>query len=186
MSNNYFKKYLIGCALLLMSLFYISAIAQETKPEAVVTDFLNVYNFSANKVAQLAEAIPADKYDWRPAEGIRSIREVILHSTAGNYFFGSILGATPPEGVDPQSLEKSEMRKEKVTAAFKKSLTIIQEALKKLTKEQLNEQIEFFGNKISKRQAMFGLGDHVAEHLGQLIAYARMNGVVPPWSKKTN
>jgi len=182
--NNYSNKHL--CGLMMLSLLFIcsNVMAQENETDAVINDFLNVYNFTTGKVAQLADAIPEDKYDWRPAEGIRSVREVVLHSTAGNYFFASFLGAVPPEGVDPRSLEKSGMSKAEAIAAFKASLEIVQQTLKKLSKKQLNEKVDFFGNQISKRQAVFGLGDHAAEHLGQLIAYARMNGVTPPWSKK--
>jgi uncharacterized damage-inducible protein DinB len=176
--SNIFKMFIILC------LVTIPALAQEKSAEPVVADFLNVYNFTTGKFAQLAGEFPEDKSDWRPAEGIRSVKEVVLHATAGNYFFGSYFGAAPPEGIDPRTLEKSDMSQEQAVAAFKASLSVVQGALNNLTKEQLEEKIDFFGNKITKRQTVLSLGDHAAEHLGQLIAYARSNGVVPPWSKK--
>lgn len=96
-----------------------------------------------------------------------------------------MIGAEIPEGVDPQSLEKSEMSKEEAIAALKESVAYVQNFLDTMTEEELNTKIDFFGNEITKRQVMFILGDHAAEHLGQLIAYARMNGVVPPWSQQS-
>ena len=184
MSHTFLKRYLTAIMLLFIVLLSVSAMAQENAPEAVVTDFLNVYSFTSDKVVQLVDAIPEDKFDWRPAEGIRSVKESVLHSTAANYFFGMMFGATTPEGVDPKTLEKSSMSKKEAIAALKQSVKTVQDALKKLSQTQLDEEIDFFGNKMSRRQTVFALGDHAAEHLGQLIAYARMNGVTPPWSKK--
>jgi len=171
--------------LFIMMLISVSVHAQDNT-DVVVSDLLNVYNYTTSKFAQLAQAIPDDKYDWRPAEGVRSVREVVLHATSGNYFFGSFFGATTPEDVDPRALEKTALSKEDAIAAFERSLTIIQDAAKMLSKEELNEKVDFFGNKITKRQTLFALSDHAAEHLGQLIAYGRINGVTPPWSKKSN
>lgn len=175
-----------AAVLMLASLSYNSAMAQESGTEAVVSDFLNVYNFSADKASRLANAFPDEKYDWRPAEGIRSVKESVLHIASANYFFGSMLGIETPEGIDPQSMEQSDMNKEEILNALKESVNHIQEELKNITEEEFNTKIDFFGNEITKRQAMFILGDHMSEHLGQLIAYARMNGVVPPWSQSAN
>lgn len=184
-NKNTLSNLFVALGFLLISLTFISAKVHENASDAVVTDFLNVYNTTTDKAAQLADAIPVEKFDWRPAEGIRSVRESVLHVASGNYFFGSMIGAEIPEGVDPQSLEKSEMSKEEAIAALKESVAYVQNFLDTVTEEELNTKIDFFGNEITKRQVMFILGDHAAEHLGQLIAYARMNGVVPPWSQQS-
>ncbi|MDZ7689628.1 MAG: DinB family protein [Balneolaceae bacterium] len=172
---------------LLVSCSFTPAIAQSsdanTNADAVVSDFLNVYNFTSDKAVQLAGAIPEDAYDWRPAEGIRSVREAVLHIASANYFFGSMIGAEVPEGINPQEMEKSGMDKQQAIEALKESVSFIQDALTTMAAEEFEVQIDFFGNKVTKRQAMFVLGDHASEHLGQLIAYARMNNVVPPWSE---
>jgi uncharacterized damage-inducible protein DinB len=168
---------------MLISLITAPVHAQGNSNSAVTSDFLNVYNTTSDKAVQLADAIPDDTYDWRPAEGIRSVRESILHLASGNYFFGSMLGMASPEGVDPRSLEKSNLDKAEAIAALKESVTYINNGLKNLSADDFDTKIDFFGNEITKRQAMFILGDHAAEHLGQLIAYARSNGVAPPWSR---
>lgn len=168
---------------MLITLIATPVHAQNSSSDAVVADFLNVYNTTTGKAEQLAGAFTVDSYSWRPAEGIRSVRESILHLASGNYFFGSMMGISPPEGVDVRSLEKSELGKDETIAALKKSVTYINEGLKNIPADDFETKIDFFGNEITKRQAMFILGDHAAEHLGQLIAYARSNGVTPPWSR---
>lgn len=167
----------------LLSFTSISASAQESATKAVVSDFQNVFAFTSDKAGQLGDAIPEEKYDWRPSEGVRSIREVVLHLAGANYFFGSMLGAQIPEGVDPRTLEQSGMSREEAIAALEESVVYIQDFLNTLSEEDLNTKIDFFGNEVTKRQAMIALGGHASEHLGQLIAYARMNDVTPPWSQ---
>jgi len=172
--------------LILMAGYRSQLHAQEAQSDAMVADFMNVYNTTTDKIAQLGDAFPMAKYDWRPAEGIRSVREALLHVASGNYFFGSMLGGGAPEGVDPQTLEQSEMNKTETVAALKKSVAYVQQALDGMSEEAFEEEIDLFGNTMTRRQVMFLLGDHAAEHLGQLIAYARSNGVVPPWSQGSN
>lgn len=150
--------------------------------DAVISDFLNVYNFTAKKVGDLANAIPTDKYEWSPGEGVRSIKETVLHVASSNYFFGSQLGMEIPEGVDMQGMEKSDMSKEEAIKALKESVDFANKAVKNVPTEEMSAELNLFGQTFSKRQLIFILGDHVAEHLGQLIAYARMNEVTPPWS----
>lgn len=174
---------IIFSLLLSASFMPLSVLAQDTTADAVVTDFLNVYQSTSDKAVQLAGAIPSETYDWRPAEGVRSVREAILHLTSGNYFFGSMMGMTTPENVDPRSLEQSGMNKDEAINALKESVAYIKSGIQNISAGDFDTKIDFFGNEITKRQAMFILGDHTAEHLGQLIAYARSNGIAPPWSR---
>lgn len=164
----------------------IPVLAQENKESAFVKDFLKVHSFTSDKVAQLAGAMPAEKYDWRPAEGVRSVKEAILHIAGAHYYLASLIGTPVPEGIDPRNLEKSEEGKEKVISTLKQSVAHIQGAIKNIKGDAFNQEVEFFGTKGTKRQVVIIAGDHLAEHLGQLIAYARMNGVVPPWSQAQN
>jgi len=174
---------LSGLILLMLISFITTSVRAQNNNEAVTVDFLNVYNTTTGKTVQLADAFPDDTYNWRPAEEIRSVRESILHIASGNYFFGTMLGISSPEGIDPSTLEQSNMTKAEAIAALKESVTYINEGIKNISAEDFETKIDFFGNEITKRQAMFILGDHAAEHLGQLIAYARSNGVTPPWSR---
>ncbi len=165
---------------LMMSFTFISAQAQDN---SVTTDFLNNYNLTTDKVAQLAGEISEDTYDWRPSEEVRSIREVVLHIASANYFFASQLGIETPEGVDPQAMEQSGMSKEEAISALKESVAFMQNSLESISEEELTTKMDFFGNEVTKRQVMLSMGTHASEHLGQLIAYARMNEITPPWSQ---
>lgn len=165
---------------LMISFTFTSAQAQEN---SVTTDFLNNYNLTTDKVAQLAGEIPENSYDWRPSEGIRSIREVVLHIASANYFFASQLGIETPKGVDPQAMEQSGMSKEEAISTLKESVAFMQDSLDSVSEEDLNTKMDFFGNEVTKRQVMLSMGTHASEHLGQLIAYARMNEITPPWSQ---
>jgi uncharacterized damage-inducible protein DinB len=164
----------------------ISGTSQMNKESAFVMDFFSVNSITSDKVVQLAEAIPAEKYNWRPAEGVRSVKEVILHIAGANYYFASLLGTPMPQGIDPRTLEKSEASKEKIISTLKNASVHLQGAITNIKENDFNQEVEFFGNKGTKRQVVILTLDHVAEHLGQLIAYARMNNIVPPWSQSGN
>ena len=151
------------------------------------TDFLFVYDDAAKKLNDLAAAIPPEKYAWRPAEGVRSVGEAVQHVAGGVYYLTLIMGVTPPAG-HPQSfeaagaLEKSTAKAD-ATASLAKALAYGRAVAESATPEQLAKPVDMFGNKVNGRTAFLVLEGHLQEHLGQLIAYARMNGVVPPWSQ---
>lgn len=135
------------------------------------------------QVMQLADAFDEDQYDWRPAEGVRSVREAILHVAAANYFLASKMGYAPPADVDWMGMEKSITGKENVMAALKASNEFI---LDKITQEEaakFGEEVDFGFMKMNRLSGLLVVLDHNAEHKGQLIAYARSNDVVPPWSQ---
>jgi uncharacterized damage-inducible protein DinB len=134
------------------------------------------------KIFRLAEAMPDKKYSWRPAKDVRSVSEVYMHVTSANYFIGSMLGAPVPEGMDPMTMEKSVTEKAKVIEAMKKSFDHVEAAIKGVTEAQYAEMAKTPMGEMSKRQIMLLVLRHADEHLGQSIAYARMNGVAPPWT----
>ena len=156
-------------------------------PEGVRGEAWRNLNDPATKIIQLAEAIPADKYTWRPAEGVRSVSEVLLHVTAGNFSIPRRIGAVAPEGLDVRNLEKSTTDKAKVIELLKSGIAAARDAIAKLPDSELEKTSAWFdGRQITNREVAFFVGSHDHEHLGQLIAYARMNGVTPPWSMKEN
>lgn len=134
------------------------------------------------QVVQLAEAFPEEKYDWRPAEGISSVGEALLHVAGANYFLGSKLGFAPPEDVDIMGLSKI-TGKENIIAALKKSNEFVLKNITKVEDGTLDEEVDFGFMKSNKLGGLLAIMEHNGEHKGQLIAYARTNGVVPPWSK---
>ena len=136
-----------------------------------------------NKFERLAEAIPAEKYTWRPAPDVRSVSEMFLHVATANYNLYKLVGTPPPAGVDPQGLEKSTSDKAKVIATLKDSYTHARKAITAMPDADLEKSLDWFGGKNTERGALLFIVRHGSEHLGQSIAYARMIGVVPPWTE---
>jgi uncharacterized damage-inducible protein DinB len=135
-----------------------------------------------DKFARLAEAIPADKYSWRPGSDVRSIAEVFLHVAAANYNLPKLIGTPPPAGVDIAKLEKSTTDKAKVVSILKDSFAHERGAIMKMPDADLEKSLDWFGGKNTERGILLFMTRHTAEHLGQSIAYARSVGVVPPWT----
>ena len=140
--------------------------------------------YVSGQVMQLAQAIPADKYSWTPQAGVRSVAEVCTHIISANYFFGSKLGGKIPDGVKMETLEKDLKTKEAIAAELKRSYEMIIGAIKNTNDAALANKVEFPfpGEHTSMTAILIGLA-HSNEHLGQLIAYARMNSITPPWSQ---
>lgn len=139
--------------------------------------------YVSGKTIQLAEAVPAEKYDWRPDEKVRSFAEVFAHIVSSNYFFASKLGAEIPEDVNMQTLEKDLKKKEEIVAALKKSFEVASKAVQNTKDEDLATKVEYpFPGEFTNMSSILIVMSHSNEHLGQLIAYSRMNGITPPWS----
>lgn len=140
--------------------------------------------FSSGQVIQLAQAIPADKYAWTPQAGVRSFAEVFAHIVSANYFFASKLGAKIPDGVKMETLEKDLKTKEQVAGELKRSYETIIGAVKNMKDSDMGKKVEFpFPGEYTDMTAILIAIGHSTEHLGQLIAYSRMNGITPPWSE---
>jgi uncharacterized damage-inducible protein DinB len=141
------------------------------------------------KFIDLANAIPEASYSWHP-NGARSVGEVLLHIAGENYLIPSFMGKPIPAGVainaaDMKTVEAYEARKltkAQIVAELQASFANLHAALPG-TDANLNENIKFFGQDITRQRAVIGTINHLHEHLGQLIAYARSNNVVPPWSR---
>jgi len=136
-----------------------------------------------DKFLRLAQAIPAEKYTWRPAPDVRSIAEVFLHVSAANYNIYKLVGTPPPAGVDVRALEKSTSDKTKVIATLKDSFAHARKAITAMPDADLDKSLDWFGGKNTERGILLFVTRHAAEHLGQSIAYARFVGVVPPWTE---
>lgn len=170
--------------LILLLLLPAVASAQNTtrpapKPTGFRAEFFANLDDIEDKYLSLAEETPAAKYSWRPGKDIRSISEVYMHIAGSNYFLASYLGTPAPAIPD---LEKSVTRKEEVIAELRRSFDHLRTAAAKTT--DLEKQVKLFNNNISHRGVMLTILTHIHEHLGQSIAYARTNGVTPPWSRQ--
>jgi len=166
---------------LLFILFIITValpVAAEDDPFA--TDWRWTVHDARDKLIDLAEAIPADKYGWRPADGVRSVSEVLMHVALGNFFIPGALGIDPPTDV-PTDGEKTVTTKDEVIALLKRSFDHVDRI--DLDSSKHDELVQLFGNEWPRRRVLLLLMAHHHEHLGQMIAYARSNDVVPPWSR---
>ncbi|HEX6879307.1 MAG TPA: DinB family protein [Terriglobales bacterium] len=135
-----------------------------------------------DKFVRLAEAIPADKYTWRPEGDVRSIAEVFLHVAGANYSLYKMVGTPPPANIDLKNIEKSTTDKAKIVATLKDSFAHARQAIKAVPDSDLDKSLDWFGGKNTQRGILLFTVRHAAEHLGQSIAYARSVGVVPPWT----
>ena len=147
-------------------------------------------NETQKKFIDLAKAIPAEKYDWRPGPGVRSVREVLLHVASENYFLPTMMGTPAPaaSGIGSDyatvtAFEKQALSKDQVVAALEASFRHIHGAIGVNTDQNMGEMIKFFGQDWSRSRSMVLTVTHIHEHLGQMIAYARQNNVKPPWSQ---
>jgi uncharacterized damage-inducible protein DinB len=136
-----------------------------------------------DKFTRLAEAIPAEKYPWRPSPDVRSFAEVFLHVSAANFNLYKLVGTPPPVGFDVKGFEKSTTDKAKVIATLKDSFAHARKAITSMPDADLDKSLDWFGGKNTERGILLFIVRHAAEHLGQSIAYARFAGVVPPWTE---
>ena len=136
-----------------------------------------------DKFSRLADAIPTEKYNWRPAADARSFAEVFLHVATANYNLPKLIGTPPPAGFEVAKLEKSTTDKAKVIATLKDSFTHEKSAIMNMPDADLEKSMDWFGGKITERGILLFMVRHTAEHLGQSIAYSRSVGVVPPWTE---
>ena len=136
-----------------------------------------------SKFTRLAEAIPAEKFSWRPSADVRSFAEVFLHVSTANYNLYKLVGTPPPAGLDLKALEKSTTDKAKVIATLKDSFAHARKAITAMSDADLEKSLDWFGGKNTQRGILLFIVRHAAEHLGQSIAYARFAGLTPPWTE---
>lgn len=179
----------VGAMLLVASVSAPAVARAQTAP--VVADLIKDIDGVEKKLVALAKAIPVDKYTWRPGNGVRSVSEVFMHLSSDNYLMPA-LGGTPIPAATKLDMkdfktfgtyEKQTVTQAQVAADLEKSFAHLKAAMQKQTAADLTTQVDMFGQKSTKQAMWIGATTHLHEHLGQLIAYARTNGVTPPWSK---
>jgi hypothetical protein len=154
----------------------------------LVADLLADLGTVETKLVDLAGAIPENKYNWQP-DTVRTVRRVLLHVAADNYVLPAMIGFTPDPSTGLTSDYKTgvafEMRnvpKDSVIADLKRSFAFVKQSLQSSTAASLSAPVTMFGQQFTGQSAWILTVTHLHEHLGQLIAYARTNGVKPPWS----
>jgi uncharacterized damage-inducible protein DinB len=163
-----------------------AARADQAPPPGLRGDVLASIHDAAEKLTDLAAATPEALYSWRPATGVRSTGEVFVHVVMANYNIPALVGVKPPEGFDRQTAEKSLTKKADIEKALKDSFAHVDRALTAASDADLEKPVQLFGRKMTVRAAWLIVLAHAHEHLGQSIAYARMNKITPPWTARMN
>ena len=170
----------------------LAAPAAAQQPAGLMGDLLKDVGDLESKMVALAKEMPAQTMQWRPGTGVRSVGEVFLHVAADNYLMPSAVGVQPDastgiKATDFSTLatfEKQKMPRDSMVATIQKSFTHLKKAMADTPEARLGETVTFFGQSMTVRQVWVLTTTHLHEHLGQAIAYARTNRVVPPWSRK--
>jgi uncharacterized damage-inducible protein DinB len=134
------------------------------------------------KFVDLANAIPADKLTWRPSEDSRSFAEVFMHVAGERYGILSMMGAAKPEGFNGKTFEKSTTDRAQIIAELNKSWEFTQKAITGMSNAEFAKALPKLGADANEGDVVYILVADAHEHLGQAVAYARENGIVPPWT----
>ena len=161
-------------------------------------EFLWELDIAERQLVAIAECIPAEQYDWRPVAQARSFSEVFVHVATGNFVILDVIGVAAPVDLYAQvpadgharfqglirrndELAASMREKEAVVGLLKRSLQAVSESFATASDRELNRHLNFFGEETTVRRVYLRLLAHTDEHMGQMIAYVRFNGMAPPW-----
>jgi uncharacterized damage-inducible protein DinB len=181
----------LACAALVLAAPALAPTATAAAQAApVVADLMKDVDGVQQKLVALAKAMPEDKYGWRPTTA-RSVGEVFLHVASDNYLIPAMFGSVPPAatGINAKdyktvdTYEKRKLTRAQIAAELEASFVHLKASMNSTTAAKAAASMDFFGQKMTQQTAWIGTTTHLHEHLGQAIAYARMNGVTPPWSK---
>jgi len=152
-------------------------------PEGIWQGYDGEWKHVSQQLIALAEATPAEKYAWRPAAGVRSTSEVYMHLVIANFYLLSVTGPKMPADLN-EKMEKTVTSKTEVIDWLKRSLEAVKTARVATTPKDLERRVKIADRTATVDGMYLRIIVHANEHMGQLIAYARMTGVVPPWSKE--
>ncbi len=134
------------------------------------------------KFVDLANALPADKLTWRPSADSRSFAEVFLHVAAERYGILGMMGVEAPAGVDRKALEKSTTDRARIVDELNKSWDFAEKTIKGMSNAEFAKLLPKLGPQANAGDVVYILVADNHEHLGQSVAYARENGITPPWT----
>lgn len=155
--------------------FFILPQLQSQTP--LVQELTQKWQNAAEYTLEVAKAMPADKYDFRPTSEVMRFGEQLLHMTVNmNWLGNQYLGATPHSISEFEDITK----KETIIKILEEGLENAREAMTNITAEELDETVEFFAGPMTKRQIIHLMHDHFTHHRGQLVVYLRLNGITPP------
>jgi len=169
-------------ATLFTMLLGVSCLRAQTAPEGIWQGYDGEWKHVSSQLIALAEATPAEKFGWRPAKGVRSTSEVYMHIVMANFYLLSVTGPKMPADLK-EDAEKTVTAKADVIQWLKRSLEAVQQAHLTETPKSLERKVHIADRDTNADGMYLRILVHANEHMGQLVAYARMTGVAPPWSK---
>jgi uncharacterized damage-inducible protein DinB len=167
----------------LLLLFVLSSATLHAQYEGLWEGYDGEWGHVSRQLIALAEATPPEAYAWRPAPGVRSTSEVYMHIALANFYLLSVTGPPMPPDIKSNDMEKTVTSKADVIAFLKRSLDAVKTARAQLKPGDLQRKVKIEGKTVTVDGMYLRIIVHDNEHMGQLIAYARMNGIVPPWSR---
>ena len=171
-------------ALVVLTLLAASALHAQVDPlEGLWQGYDGEWAHVSRQLVALAEAIPAEKYSWRPGPGVRSTSEVFMHIAVANFGLLSVTGPKMPTDMKPADMEKTVTKKADVISWLKRSLDAVKTAHAGIKPADLQRKVKIAGRDATVDGMYLRIIVHANEHMGQLVAYARMNRIVPPWSE---
>jgi len=152
----------------------------DMKPQALL-DLQDMHK----KMVGLAAAIPAEKYTWRPEPGVRSISELFLHVSGANYGYPPLIsGYAAAPGFKAEGFETTTTDKAKIIEQLNQSFSYAEAAIQSMSNSDFAKPEKKLGPDANDGDVIYLMIVHNHEHLGQTIAYARLNGVTPPWTEE--
>jgi len=168
--------------LLFASIAVRPALAQNQKlPEGIWQGYDGEWKHVSQQLIALAEATPEQKFAWRPAPGVRSTSEVYMHIVDANFYLLSVTGPKMPDDFK-EGMDRTVTSKTEVIAWLKRSLEAVKKAHLAETAKDLQRKVRIEDRDATVDGMYLRIIVHANEHMGQLVAYARMTGVVPPWA----
>ena len=161
----------------------VPAAAAQAAPDGFRREFLHQFDNSMARVVALAEAVPAERYAWRAVPAVQPLGQIFAHIARYNYEYPArAMGVAPPAGIDRDTLERA-AEKAQVVALLRRSAEHVREVVRRMPEAQLERPTTLYDRRVPQWAVLFQLVAHMDDHLGQSIAYARVAGVVPPWSR---
>jgi uncharacterized damage-inducible protein DinB len=176
----------VPAAVAVLSIAASTACAQNARsaPAGFRGEFLHQFDASMARVVALAEAVPAETYARRAVPAVQPLGQIFAHIARYNYEYPArAMGIDPPAGIDRDTLEERVREKAQVVALLRASAEHVREAVRRMPEAQLERTTTLYGRQVPQWAVLFQLIAHMDDHLGQAIAYARVGGVVPPWSR---
>ena len=160
-----------------------SPLLAQKAPEGIWEGYDGEWLHVSQQLVALAEATPPEKFAWRPAPGVRSTSEVYMHIVVANFYLLSVTGPKMPSDLK-EGMDKSVTSKADVISWLKRSLDAVKEAHLAITPKDLQRKVHIVDRDATVDGMYLRIIVHANEHMGQLVAYARVSGVVPPWSNQ--